>query len=39
MAVSQKLVYVKYLEKADSRKLLLANCNFFDLAKISPREY
>ena len=32
---SRKLVYMKYLEKADSQKLVLAKCGFFDLAKIN----
>ena len=36
MADSRKLVYAKYLEKADSRKLVLAKCDFCDLAKINP---
>ena len=26
---------MKYLEKADSQKLVLAKCGFFDLAKIN----
>ena len=36
MADSRKLVYAKYLEKADSRKLVLAKCDFCGLAKINP---
>ena len=36
MADSRKLVYEKYLEKADSRKLVLTKCDIFDLAKINP---
>ena len=38
MVDSLKLVYTKYLKKADSPKLVLAKCDFFDLAKISPPE-
>ena len=36
MADSRKSVHAKYLEKADSRKLVLADCDFLDLAKINP---
>ena len=36
MADSQKLVYGIYLENADSQKLVLAKCDFFELAKIIP---
>ena len=34
----EKEKFFKYLEKTDSRKLVLAKYDFFDLAKISPRE-
>ena len=36
MADSQKLIYAKNLENTNLQKLVLAKCDFFDLAKINP---